>query len=91
MRTPNPLQSSVDAEQVAYATLDGIDPLRGSHGEGVPPGAQEFAQRAGAGGLERDRLIPEPIVQIFDAEHPGRTRIVPELPIDASTGCPAEH
>jgi hypothetical protein len=43
------------------------------------------------GGLERDRLIPEPIVQIFDAQHPGRTRIVPELPIDASTGCPAEH
>jgi hypothetical protein len=32
-----------------------------------------------------------PVVQIFDAQHPGRTRIVPELPIDASAGCPTEH
>jgi len=63
--------------KVAYATLDDVDILLGRELEGRASVVSE-----------RERLRGETVVQIFDAEHQGRSPANPVLPIDAGAGCP---
>ena len=74
------LLSLVDAKQVAYATLDDVDILAGIEGEtsSVVVG-------------DRERVVPEPVVLIVDAENYSRARIQLPLIIDAAACLPAEH
>ncbi len=70
----------MNGEKVAYATFDDVDIL---------PGRELQGQASVV--CELDRLRGETVVQIFDAEHQGRSPAHRVLPIDAGAGCPAYH
>jgi hypothetical protein len=60
----NPLMpSSVDREQIAYPTLDNVDSLRGIGNRKAGAGPEVVGEREG--------VVRELVVQIFDPENPG--------------------
>ena len=71
--------SSVDGEQIAYATHNGVNRLLAIEGSGKPEAV-----------VEREGIRVELVVQIFDAKNPARAGILRDLVIHAGAGYPAK-